>query len=334
MKKNTLLIGGRRIRPGERTQVYLDIPALFDNAPMNISLEVIRGLEPGPVLFVSAAIHGDELNGTEACHRLIKSPQMKNIKGTVIIAPILNIYGFNNKSRYLPDRRDLNRCFPGNPTGSLGSRLADIVMKEIVVHCTHVIDIHTGSLHRTNIPQIRANFQGKGAKVMKELARSFGAPVMVHSNVRDGSFREAVLQQGVPMLLFEGGEAMRFEEPIIKSIVRGVHSTMRALGMLAPAKLDTQKDCLFAHKMSWIRAPHSGIFLLKKKLGSVVKEGELVARIKGPLGENLADVHTPYDGVIIGATLIPQVMAGEGLINIGLFEDIDVLEEHLENFEF
>lgn len=333
MKRKILEIAGVKIRPGQRQKVDLEIPPLFDNAAMNIPLEIICGADPGPILFICAAIHGDEVNGTEACHRILRSKYLKEIKGTLIIAPIVNIYGFNNKSRYLPDRRDLNRCFPGNEKGSLGSRLASILMNEVVSKCTHVIDIHTGAIHRTNIPQVRANFLGKGGKVMRELASHFGVPVLVQSSLRDGSFREAVRNLGLSMLLFEGGQALRFEEPVIKSIVKGVFSTMRAIGMLEESK-NPAPDRLFARKTSWIRAPYSGIFKMKKKLGSVVKEGEVVASITGPLGEVISTVQTPYDGVILGATLMPLVMEGEGLFNIGVFDEVDVLEEVLETYEF
>lgn len=333
MPNKSLQIGEFKIRPGERRRIDLDIPALFDNAPMNIPLEVIRGEKEGPILFVSAAIHGDEVNGTEACHRLLRSASLKNIRGTLIVAPIVNIYGFNNKSRYLPDRRDLNRCFPGNDRGSLGSRLAYILMSEVVEKCTHVIDIHTGAIHRTNLPQIRANFSGAQGRSMRELASHFGAPVLVHSSLRDGSFRQAVSDLGLPMLLFEGGQALRFEESIIKMISKGILATMRGIGMLDKSQR-TQPERLFAHKTSWIRAPYSGIFKMKKKMGSVVKEGEVVATITGPLGEVISSVQTPFDGVILGATLMPLVMEGEGLFNIGLFDDFDVIEEVLETYEF
>lgn len=327
-----LEIAGKKIALGERLKVDLSIPALFDNAEMNIPLEVIRGKKPGPILFLSGAIHGDEVNGVEALHRILASPIVKNLNGTLIVAPIVNIYGFNNKSRYLPDRRDLNRCFPGSKEGSLGSRLAEIIMSKVIVHCTHVIDIHTGAVNRTNFPQVRASFAGERGEAIKEIAMSFGAPVVVNSNLRDGSFREAVRNQNIPILLFEGGEALRFEEGIIRLIVRGIISVMRNIGMLK-GKGKPDDKCLFAHKTSWIRAPKSGIFKMNKALGEVVKEGEVIARITDPYGTIIEQIITPYDGIIIGANLLPMVMAGEGLYNLGLFDDIDIIEEVLENYE-
>lgn len=327
-----LEIAGKKIARGERLKINLEIPALFDNAQMSIPLEVIRGKKPGPTLFVCAAIHGDEVNGVEALHRLLASSLLKSINGTLIVAPIVNIYGFNNKSRYLPDRRDLNRCFPGSPEGSLGSRLAHIIMSKIIVHCTHVIDIHTGAVNRTNFPQVRASFAGERGELIKDLAMSFGAPVVVNSNLRDGSFREAVRNQGKPILLFEGGEALRFEEGTIRLVVRGVISVMRNIGMLKGKGKPTER-CIFAHKTVWVRAPKSGIFKMNKALGEVVKEGEVIAKITDPFGEIIDQIITPYDGIIIGSNLLPMVMAGEGLCNLGLFDDIDIIDDILENYE-
>lgn len=325
-------IAGRKITRGERVRVDLKVPSLFDSAEMSIPLEVLRGKKDGPVLFISAAIHGDEVNGVEAIHQVLHSSLLKNLQGTLIAAPIVNIYGFNNKSRYLPDRRDLNRCFPGSSKGSLGARLAEIIMREVITHCTHVIDLHTAAIHRTNLPQIRASFDGEKAQEIQELAESFGAPVMVKSNLRDGSFREAVRSEGVPILLFEGGEALRFEPRIIRTITKGIFNVMRKMEMLK-GKGKTPLKGLYAQKTAWVRASKSGIFKMDKKLGDVIKKGDIIARITNPYGTMVEPVTSPYDGVVIGMNLVPLVMAGEALCNIGLFDDIEVLEEVLEHHE-
>lgn len=325
-------IAGRKISSGERVRVELSAPAMFDSAPMNIPLEVIRGKQDGPVLFISAAIHGDEVNGTEALHRILASSTLKNLHGTLIVAPIVNIYGFNNKSRYLPDRRDLNRCFPGSAQGSLGSRVAEIIMREIITHCTHVIDLHTAALHRTNLPQIRASFVGEKEREIKALAQSFGAPVIVNSTLRDGSFREAVRDKGIPILLFEGGEALRFEENIVRTITKGCLNVMRNLGMIK-GKGKPPLEGIFAQKTAWVRAQKSGIFKMNKALGDVIKKGEVIARITDPYGSIVEPVTTPYDGVVLGMNLVPLVMTGEALCNVGLFDDIEVIEEVLEGHE-
>lgn len=325
-------IAEHKIMRGERARVDLKVPSLFDSAEMSIPLEVLRGRKDGPVLFICAAIHGDEVNGVEAIHQVLHSSLLKNLQGTLIAAPIINIYGFNSKSRYLPDRRDLNRCFPGSAKGSLGARVAEVIMREVISHCTHVIDLHTAAIHRTNLPQIRASFEGEKSDEIQTLAESFGAPVMVKSNLRDGSFREAVRLQGIPILLFEGGEALRFEPRIIRTITKGIFNVMRKMEMLK-GKGKTPLKGLYAQKTAWVRASKSGIFKMDKKLGDVIKKGDIIARITNPYGSMVEPVTSPYDGVIIGMNLVPLVMAGEALSNIGLFDDIEVLEEVLEHHE-
>jgi predicted deacylase len=204
--------------------IQLEAAALYDYTKMTIPVEVIRGKLPGPILFISAAIHGDEINGIEVVRRILKKKIFKNLKGTLILIPIVNVYGFNHKSRYLPDRRDLNRSFPGKKEGSLASHLAYIFLKEVVSKCTHGIDLHTGSNHRTNLPHIRASLDDTETK---ELAQAFGVPVIVNSKLRDGSLREAARKKNVKMLLFEGGQSFRFEEQVVNTALKGCLSVMR-----------------------------------------------------------------------------------------------------------
>jgi len=206
-------IGGVSIKKGERRKIELAVSSLYDGTDLSIPVEVIRGKVDGPVLFISAAIHGDEINGTEIVSRILKNKSLKKLKGTLIAIPVVNIFGFNMLSRYLPDRRDLNRSFPGSTNGSLAARLANVFMKEIVKKSTHGIDLHTGAIHRTNLPQIRASMDDVETK---RLAFEFGVPVILNSNFRDGSLREAACSKNIPVLLFEGGEALRFDEKIIQ----------------------------------------------------------------------------------------------------------------------
>jgi predicted deacylase len=226
-----LTIGGVKIKRGERVKIQLDYAALYDYTKLTIPVEVIRGKEKGPVLFISAAIHGDELNGIEIIRTLSKKKFLKRLKGTLILVPIVNVFGFHNQSRYLPDRRDLNRSFPGSKSGSLASRLAYIFMKEIVSKCTHGIDLHTGAIHRTNLPQIRACLDDLKTK---ELAEGFGAPVVINSNLRDGSLREAARRKKVSMLLFEGGEdpvPEYFSEYALNNILSDIKESLFKFGV-------------------------------------------------------------------------------------------------------
>jgi hypothetical protein len=212
-------IGGVTIQAGETKQIKLQTVRLYNDSQMSIPIYVKRGKKPGPTIFVSAAIHGDELNGIEIISRVINSPKLKFLRGTLIAVPIVNGYGMLHQSRYLPDRRDLNRCFPGSDKGSQASRLAHLFIKEIVSKCDFGIDLHTGAIHRSNLPQIRANLDDQ---TTFDMAHAFGVPVMINSNLRDGSLRQCADELGVPMLLFEAGEALRFDEMSIRSGANGV----------------------------------------------------------------------------------------------------------------
>ena len=329
--RNVLEIAGESILPGTRKRLEIKVSKLFDYTEMVIPVEVIRGKSPGPVLFVSAAIHGDELNGIEIIKRLLARKSIgSSMHGTLITVPIVNIFGFNNNSRYLPDRRDLNRCFPGSPTGSLGSQMANIFMREIVEKSTHGIDLHTGAIHRTNLPQIRAQLDDRETV---ELARAFGVTVAINSSIRDGSLRQAAAEKGIPMLLFEGGEALRFEEKVIKTGVNGILSVMRSIGMIRTGKQrkpHTVKEVFTAFSSQWVRAPHSGALRVRKKIGSMVHEGELLGTLSDPYGDAVVPVCSSQKGIIIGMTMIPLVNQGDALFNIATFKDSEIVEEHIE----
>jgi len=181
------------IAPGSRQTVELNLPLLYTHTPVVMTAQVIRGRRPGPTLFVSAAVHGDEINGVEIIRRLIRSPALKHLRGTLIAVPVVNVYGFVRQSRYLPDRRDLNRCFPGSETGSLAARLANTFLEEIVAKADYGIDLHTGAVHRENLPQIRGSFDPGGE--VERLAKAFGSPVVLNADLRDGSLRSAALER-------------------------------------------------------------------------------------------------------------------------------------------
>lgn len=332
-KNKLLLIGGESFAPGDRKKTQLEVASLYDYTKLSIPIEVIRGKRPGPILFISAAIHGDEINGIEIVKRLSQKHSLRNIKGTLILVPIVNVFGFNSKSRYLPDRRDLNRCFPGSEKGSLGSRLASIFMKEIVNKCTHGIDLHTGAIHRTNLPQIRACLDDPETK---ELAISFGVPVIINSSLRDGSLREAARKKKVKTLLFEGGEALRFNETVIKAGVNGCLSVMRSIGMLsskASQHKSPQKKVYSANQSYWVRANHSGSFKLHKSLGDQIDQGEKLATITDPFGEDPHIIYAKEDGIIIGISQIPLVNKGDAMIHIANFGNSTKVRKAIELFD-
>ena len=334
-----LVIGGEKILRGERKTLLLESSALYDYTKLNIPVEVIRGKEQGPVIFISAAIHGDEINGTEIIRRLLRSTKLKNLKGTLIAIPVVNVFGFNNKSRYLPDRRDLNRSFPGNMKGSLAGRLASIFMKEIVSHCSHGIDLHTAAIHRNNLPQIRACLDDEATS---KLAEGFDVPVIINSQLRDGSLREAARKKNVAILLFEGGQALRFEEHVIKVGLQGCFSVMKSIGMIEVKtkkkqglnKAKKKKKVYVAKSTRWIRAPRSGAFITKKKVGDHVQEGDVIATISDPFGREEQDVFANCEGILIGSSLLPLVNQGDAMFNLAEFNHPQKVSDAIDDLDF
>ncbi|MDX2095421.1 MAG: succinylglutamate desuccinylase/aspartoacylase family protein [Alphaproteobacteria bacterium] len=323
-----LTIGGEEIPAGERRQLALTVAKLYDFTDMKIPVEVVRGQEPGPTLFVSAAIHGDEINGVDIVRRLLKHRLLKSIKGTLIAIPIVNVFGFNDKSRYLPDRRDLNRSFPGAEHGSLASQIAYMFRTEIVSQSTHGIDLHTGAIHRRNLPQIRADLSQPHTL---ELASAFGAPVILDASPRDGSLREMVDEKKIPMLLYEAGTALRFDHRAALLGVEGILNVMRHIGMLPPLKLKTSAmQPYIARSSQWVRAPISGIFVTRKKLGERVVKGDKLGFITNPFGDYEYAILSPLDGVIIGNSILPLANEGDGIYHIATFDaDHKMREEEL-----
>lgn len=325
-------IYGESIPPGSSVTLELQLPALYTRTHMTMPVHVKRGKRAGPCLFVCAAVHGDELNGVEIIRRLMKRRALSRIRGTIIAVPMVNVYGVIDRSRYLPDRRDLNRSFPGSGHGSLASRLADLFMNEIVAHCTHGIDLHTGAVHRGNLPQLRGNLDDEETL---RLARLFGVPVLIDADMRDGSLREAAASRGIPMLLYEAGEALRFDELCIRAGVQGIFNVMRGLDMLPPARGRKRpvREPFVARSSTWVRAPASGIFLGTVALGAHVKKNELLGTIAEPLGDTASEIRASRSGIVIGRSSLPMVLEGEALFHIASFEDIREVADQVEQFQ-
>lgn len=317
-------IANTKIESGERKTVEVPVAKLFDYTQMSIPIQVICGQEEGPTLFISAAIHGDEIIGTEIVKRLLERKELKEIKGTLIAIPIVNPFGYNNNIRYLPDRRDLNRCFPGSANGSLAARIAYIFVKEILEKCTHGIDIHSGAVHRTNFPQIRLELNNKEEV---KLARAFGAPVIIHSPQRPGTLRKAAQEKGLKMLLFEGGEALRFDDHSISICLYGILNVMREIGMLTKEEDSLPPHTTITAKSShWIRAQNSGSLRIIKKLGDFVQADELLGVISDPFGQLKTEVRSLRPGIVIGAVTMPLVNRGNALFHIATLEDMNIVD--------
>ncbi len=332
MNTDEFNIAGINVAPGKRATIALPVTKLYTHAPIEIPIHVMRGKQDGPRLFVSAAIHGDEINGVEIIRRLIKHAVLKRLRGTLVAVPVVNVHGLINHSRYLPDRRDLNRSFPGSERGPLASRLAYLFMKEVVDKCTHGIDLHTGAIHRANLPQIRANLDDDETG---RLAKVFSVPVLLNATIRDGSLRQAAAEKGIPMLLYEAGEALRFDEVSIRAGVRGIVNVMRELEMLPPSKRKkTQsKEPMVARSSSWVRAPSSGIFRPVVALGARVEKEGLLGVIEDPFGEIEDPVHARYAGIVIGRINLPLVNEGDALFHIARFGKVDKAVATVEEFQ-
>jgi len=326
-----VVIGGESIAPGTRATIELPIPQLYTHTPLTMRVQVVRGRRDGPRLFVCAAVHGDELNGVEIIRRLLRRPALAKLRGTLIAIPIVNVYGVLHHSRYLPDRRDLNRSFPGSGRGSLTAKLADRFMTDIVANCTHGIDLHTAAIHRDNLPQIRGNLDDPETLA---LARSFGVPVLINAAVRDGSLREAAAALGIPTLLYEAGEALRFAELAIRPGVQGIVNVMRALGMLPSSRRHRAgAEPFVARSSAWVRAPESGMFRAAKPLGARVARGEQIGTISDPYGDAEIAVSADHSGLVIGRTQLPIVHQGDALFHVARFEHVVEVAQHVEDFQ-
>lgn len=324
-------IGTETVNPGERRIIMLPMPQLYDCSPMYMPVNVICGRYAGPVLAITAAIHGDEINGVEIVRRLLERKSLKAIHGTLIAIPIVNVYGFIFQSRYLMDRRDLNRSFPGSNRGSLGARLANFLLTNVLNKATHVIDLHTGSLHRTNVPQVRASLD---KNINKELASVFGAPVILDSRERDGSLRQAMNDLNVPFILYEAGEALRFDEISIHTGLRGIMHIMQHLQMIPVTH--TKQKCIspsFSYKSSWIRASASGIMVPSVHLGDLVKKGEKLGIIANPLASDERSIISTHTGIIIGKTNLPLIHQGEALFHIAVMSEPAKAEAAISKLE-
>lgn len=329
MARQAFEIGDTLVAPGARATVDLPVARLYTNNEMTIPVQVVHGKWPGPVLFVSAAIHGDEINGVEIIRRLLRLGSLKRLHGTLVAVPIVNVHGFINRSRYLPDRRDLNRSFPGSEKGSLAARVAYLFLQQIVARCTHGIDLHTAAIHRENLPQIRADLDDSE---VKRLAKAFGVPVLLNADIRDGSLRAVASEKGIPILLYEAGEALRFDEVAIRAGVHGVASVMRALEMLPASR--RKKDLpepMTARSTVWVRAAQSGILRAAAPLGARVRKGAVLGTISDPFGTLETEVTTGVGGIVIGRCTLPLVNEGEALYHIARFEEPKVAEAAVQS---
>lgn len=320
-------IADQSIQPGSRVRFDLKSPGLYTNTPMGLPVEVIHGRYTGPRLLVCAAIHGDELNGVEIIRRLSGFKNIDRLHGTLILVPTVNLFGFIHQSRYLPDRRDLNRCFPGSERGSLASRVAYQFFREVVTKSSHIIDLHTAAVHRNNLPQVRAALENPEVAAM---ARAFSIPVIVNSGLIEKSLRYEAGELGVPVITYEAGEALRLDERSVVTGVRGVVSVMRSLKMLPTRRISTVRaEPYIASSSSWTRAPVDGVFRPLAALGAMVNAGDSVGVIASPFGSDEKLLLAETDGIIICVNNLPLVNEGDALLHIAKFGQPGAVEEEI-----
>lgn len=316
-------IGSASVSPGRRLETELPVARMITGSPLSIPVLVLHGAAPGPTVWINAAIHGDELNGVEIIRRVLGLLDPRRLAGTVMAVPVVNIPGFMHGDRYLPDRRDLNRSFPGSHRGSLASRIAKLFTEEIVARCEVGIDLHTGSDHRTNLPQVRADLDDP---TTTDLAMAFGPPALIHASTRDGSLRQVGADAGVSVLLYEGGEAWRFDE---RSIRVGVSGIIRVLAKLDMVPDDIQDHLrrddarstgtgspIVSRRSRWVRARRTGLAQLQVELGDEVERGEVLGRIHDTFGHRLSRIMSPTNGVVVGLNLDPVVNQGDAVVHI------------------
>ncbi|GAB0055992.1 hypothetical protein SIID45300_00291 [Candidatus Magnetaquicoccaceae bacterium FCR-1] len=344
-------IVGQRVQPGEQAVAHIPVTRLHTHTPVDLTVHVFHGRRHGPCLFVSAALHGDELNGIEICRRLMRQRVLRGLRGTLLVIPVVNVLGFLHHNRYFPDHRDLNRSFPGLANGSLAARTADLFMRQIVARSTHGIDLHAGTRQRYNLPQTRGK---AGNEAVEAMARAFHAPVHLQADLLDGSLRAAADQAGVPVLLYEGGEALRLDEVAIQAGLKGILGVMRHLEMLEGSKTptvgsgvpdqgntplpptrgapfrETHGRWWVARSSRWVRAPESGLMLPEKRVGAHVRKGELLGHVANPLGSEMVEVRADREGVIIGHTNHPLVHQGDALFHVAFVPDAGALQEMVQ----
>ena len=313
-----LEISGHTVAPGTRAHLEMPVGRLVTQQMLTLPLIAVHGAEPGPCVWLSAAIHGDEIHGTDVIRRALAAVSPATLRGTILALPIVNVWGFVHHSRYLPDRRDLNRSFPGSEKGSLAGQIAHLLLKEIVARCDAGVDLHAGSHHRTNAPQIRGDLTDPR---VADLCAAFAAPYTLHAPMRAGSLRHAAAALGKPCVLYEAGAPLRFGKAAVRAGRIGVLRVLRHLGMItrAPKGHATR----IARKSHWLRASRSGILELRVELGDAVAAGQIIGLIRDPYGDITGRVRAREPGHVIGARLLPLVNRGDAVVHLATVEPLE-----------
>lgn len=304
---------GEKIAPGESRNVHLVVGESYSSMTVDIQIHIRRAQEDGPVVFVTGALHGDEINGCGAIRQLIQEDDFQIQKGAIVLIPVLNLLAFERHSRYLPDRRDLNRSFPGSVDGSLASRMAFTIFNEIVMRCDYGIDLHTASVRRTNYPTIRGDLTHVQ---VRRLAEAFGAEIIVNNKGPKNSFRREACNAGCPTIIMEGGEVWKVEPGIVETTIRGIKNVLRELHMLE-GEIESPAYQIVIERSKWIRAERGGFLDFHIKPGDIVEKGQPIATSSTILGEDQSTLYAPFNGVVMGMTSLPSISPGEPICNLG-----------------
>ena len=305
---------GTGVAPGSSMRLSWSATELFEGVPVSTPVLVVNGRLPGPTLCLTAAVHGDELNGVEMVRRVLHDVNPRKLSGAIIGVPIVNVQGFRRGSRYLPDRRDLNRYFPGNPSGSAAARIAHSFFTNVIANCDALIDLHTGSFERANLPQIRADLRNPDVVT---LAQGLGGMVILHSSPAVGTLRHAATQAGIPAVTLEAGGPSQLELNEVKHGVKGIETLIAELGMQRNMRRWTDPEPVY-YRSSWVRADSGGILFSDVSLGSTVREGDLLGTITDPMNNARTELHSPYSGRIIGMARNQVVMPGFAAFHVGI----------------
>ena len=324
---------GREIAPGTAQRLSWSATELFEGVPVSTPVLVVNGTLPGPTLCLSAAVHGDELNGIEIVRRVLHDIEADKLSGAVIGIPIVNVQGFRRGSRYLPDRRDLNRYFPGNPNGSAAARIAHSFFTNVVSNCDALIDLHTGSFERANLPQIRADLRDPDVLT---LTQGLGSMVILHSTPAVGTLRYAATRAGIPAVTLEAGGPSELELDEVKVGVKGIETLVHTLGMVKKRRRWGDPEPVY-YRSSWVRADNGGILLSDVGLGTTVRKGDILGTITDPMNNARSEVRSPYSGRIIGMARNQVVMPGFAAFHVGIqtdeapVEEPPVIDDHSDN---
>lgn len=304
---------GRSVSAGGKRRLFLRASESFAGTSVEIPVPVIRGLTPGPTVCLTAGVHGDELNGVEIVRKVFETIAPADLSGMLIGVPVVNLHGFRRSSRYLPDRRDLNRFFPGHPGGSSASRIASALFQNVVLHCDRLVDFHTGSFHRTNIPQLRADLR---RPEVLEMARGFGTPLIIHSEGAPGTLRRAAMNAGITAITYEAGEPMRFQVEEIARGFEGMRQLLATMDMVGRPSRRGEPE-VFYHSR-WVRVNDGGIFITERELGEAVDAGDVLGAVTDPVSNQRSQVIAPVPGRIIGMALSQVVIPGFAAFHLGL----------------